>query len=163
MPDRILVTEIVGGGSAISELTVVNNSMQTIWKGAESIHAFGHLPNFALSQGEKLSAVVRSAFEIPSEIWAGGIGEWRQLTNNNSGLSPSWGKSESLEWTNDKFTIQGWLLPPARVESGKKYPMVVVVHGGPSGATMPEWPASFGMGKAIVRRSLSARLLCSVA
>src|SRR5207253_6169882 len=33
-PDRILFTEIVGGGGAISELTPANNSVRTIWKGA---------------------------------------------------------------------------------------------------------------------------------
>src|SRR5207245_4203055 len=54
------------------------------------------------------------------------------------------------------FNIQGWLLPPARVESGKKYPMIVLIHGGPSSATMPEWPASFGMARAIIA-ALSSR------
>jgi dipeptidyl aminopeptidase/acylaminoacyl peptidase len=87
---------------------------------------------------------------MPPEIWTGSIGEWRQLTKNNTALSPSWGKAENLEWTNDGFNIQGWLLPPARVESGKKYPMIVLIHGGPSSATMPEWPASFGMARAII-------------
>src|SRR6058998_647699 len=30
-PDRILLTEVVGGGSAIAELTLANNSVRTIW------------------------------------------------------------------------------------------------------------------------------------
>ena len=88
-PDRILLTEYVGGGSAISELTLSNNSVRTIWKGAENIHAFGHFPNFALSKDGKISAVARSSYESPPEIWAGPIGEWRQLTTNNSALSPT--------------------------------------------------------------------------
>src|SRR5437588_7889473 len=32
-PDRILLVEYAGGGSAISELSLTNNSAQTIWKG----------------------------------------------------------------------------------------------------------------------------------
>jgi dipeptidyl aminopeptidase/acylaminoacyl peptidase len=136
-PDRILLTEIVGGGSAISELALGNNSVRIIWKGAEHIHAFGNFPNFALSKDGKFAAAARSSYETPPEIWTGPIGEWRQLTSNNSGQSPTWGKAESLEWTNEGLNIQGWLLPPARVESGKKYPMVVLIHGGPSSATMP--------------------------
>src|SRR5881394_1707554 len=44
--DRILLTEIVGGESAISELALGNNSVRTIWKSAEHIHAFGNFPNF---------------------------------------------------------------------------------------------------------------------
>jgi dipeptidyl aminopeptidase/acylaminoacyl peptidase len=149
-PDRLLFTEIVGGGSAFSELTLADNSVRTVWKGAEGIHAFGNFPNFALAKDGKFAAAARSSYETPPEIWAGPIGEWRQLTSNNSAQSPTWGKAQSLEWTNDSFNIQGWLLPPAQVESGKKYSMVVLIHGGPSSATMPEWPAGFGMSRAIV-------------
>ena len=155
-PDRILLTEIVGGGSAISELTLANNSLRTIWKGAEHIHAFGNFPNFALSRDGKFAAVARSNYETPPEIWAGPIGEWRQLTGNNSAQSPVWGKGQNLEWTNDGFKIQGWLLPPRQMESGKRYPMVVLIHGGPSSAEQPAWPAGFGMWKAIIA-ALSSR------
>ena len=155
-PDRILFTEIVGGGSAISELTLANNSVQTIWKGAEDLHAFGNFPNFAVSKDGKFTAAERSGFETPPEIWAGPPGDWRKLTSNNSALSPTWGKAENLEWTNDGFNIQGWVLPPIQVESGKKYPMVVLIHGGPSSALTPDWPASFGMSRAIIA-ALSSR------
>src|SRR6266571_2593664 len=80
-PDRILLTEIVGGGSAISELALGNNSVRTIWKGAEHIHAFGNFPNFALSTDGKVAAAARSSYETPPEIWTGPIGELRQLTS----------------------------------------------------------------------------------
>jgi dipeptidyl aminopeptidase/acylaminoacyl peptidase len=155
-PDRILFTEIVGGGSAISEFTLANNSVRTIWKGAEDLHAFGNFPNFAVSKDGKFAAAERSSFETPPQIWAGPIGDWRQLTSNNAAQSPTWGKAENLEWTNDGSNIQGWLLPPIQVESGKKYPMVVLIHGGPSSAVTPEWPASFGMSRAIIA-ALSSR------
>src|SRR4030095_13060331 len=143
---------------AISELTLANNAVRTIWKGAEGLYAFGNFPNFAVSNSKdgKFAAAERSTFGTPPEVWAGPIGEWRQLTSNNSALSPTWGKGQNLEWTNDRFNIQGWVLPPAKVESGKKYPMVVLIHGGPSSVTMPEWPASFGMARAIIA-ALSSR------
>jgi dipeptidyl aminopeptidase/acylaminoacyl peptidase len=149
-PDRVLLTETVGGGSAISELALANNSFRTIWKGAEGIHAFGNFPNFALSKDGKFAAANRSTFETPPEIWAGPIGQWRQLTNNNTAQSLAWGKAQNLEWKNEGLNIQGWLLPPRQVETGKRYPMVVLIHGGPSGVVTPEWPASFGMSRAIV-------------
>ena len=154
--DRILFTEYVGGGSAISELTLADNSVRTIWKGAEHLHAFGNFPNFAVSRDGKFAAAERSTFETPPEMWAGPIGDWHQLTSNNSGIRASWGKAENLEWTNDSFNIQGWLLSPAKVESGRKYPIVVLIHGGPSSAEVPEWPASFGMPRAIIA-ALSSR------
>jgi len=155
-PDRILLIEYVGGGSAISELHLSNNSARTIWKGPEGIHAFGNFPNFAFSRDGKVAATVRSSYNSPPEIWAGPIGEWHQLTSNNSALPANWGKAESIEWTNEGLNIQAWLVPPAKLESGKKYPMVVLIHGGPSGVTTSEWPASVGMSRAIIA-ALSVR------
>jgi dipeptidyl aminopeptidase/acylaminoacyl peptidase len=155
-PDRILFTEIIGGGGAISELTPANNLVRTIWKSTEALHAFGNFPDFALSKDAKFGAAERSTFDTPPEIWAGPIGEWRQLTNNNSALSATWGRAESFEWANEGFNIQGWLLSPAKIESGRKYPLVVLIHGGPSSAVTPDWPAGFGMSRAIIA-ALSSR------
>src|SRR4029078_8142340 len=106
-PDRILVTEVVGGGSAISELTLSDNGVRTIWNGAEHVHAFGNFPNFALSKDGKVAAAARSSYEMLPEILTGSIGEWRQLTKNNTALSPTWGKGENLARTNERFYNQG--------------------------------------------------------
>ena len=148
--DRILLLEYLAGGSAISELNPTDNSTRTISKGPEGIHAFGNFPNFALSKDGKFAAVVRSTYNSPPEVFAGPIGEWHQLTNNNGGLQANWGKAESIEWMNEGSNIQGWLVPPSKIEAGKKYPMVVLIHGGPSGVTTSDWPASFGMSRAII-------------
>ena len=139
----------VGGGSAISDFDVTNNSAHTVWQGPEGIHAFGNFPNFALSRDGKIAAAVRSTYNLPPEVFAGSVGKWRELTNNNTGLQANWGKAESIEWTNEGSNIQGWLVPPAKIDPGKKYPMVVFIHGGPSGVTTSDWPASFGMSRAI--------------
>jgi len=155
-PDRILLIEYVGGGSAISELSLTDDSGRTLWKGPEGIHAFGNFPDFGLSKDGKVAAAELSSYNSPPEVFAGPLGEWRQLTNNNAGLQANWGKAESIEWTNEGFNIQGWLMPPAKIEAGKKYPMVVLIHGGPSNVTTSEWPASFGMSRAIIA-ALSAR------
>ena len=154
--DRILLVEYVGGGSALSKLSLTDNSAQTIWKGPEGIHAFGNFPDFALSKDGRVAAAELSSYNSPPEVFAGPPGEWRQLTNNNAGLQANWGKAESIEWTSEGSNIQGWLLPPAKIEPGKKYPMVVLIHGGPSSLTTSEWPASFGMPRAIVA-ALSTR------
>lgn len=156
-PDRLIITEIVGGGSAISELNLrrsgsdlADNSVRTIWQAPEYLHAFGNFPNFTLSNDGKFVAAVRNNYETPPEVWSGPLGDWRELTTNNKDLTPSWGKAEDLGWNNEGYHIQGWLIPPKQVEPERKYPMVVLIHGGPSGATMPEWPASVGMSRAIV-------------
>jgi dipeptidyl aminopeptidase/acylaminoacyl peptidase len=44
-----------------------------------------------------------------------------------------------VNWTNDNFHIQGWLHLPANYDPGKKYPLIVEVHGGPASAVPPRW------------------------
>ena len=88
-------------------------------------------------------ALVRSSFENPPEVWAGDLMDLKQITHINDGLKPVWGKSESVEWENEGFHVQGWLLLPAHYDPAKKYPLIVEVHGGPSSAVLPRWP---GMG-----------------
>jgi dipeptidyl aminopeptidase/acylaminoacyl peptidase len=149
-PDRILFTEFVGGSSAASELTLADNSVRTIWKGDEELRACGTFPNFAVTKDGKMSAAVRSDYTTPPEVWAGPIGNWRQLTRNNDALTATLGKVETVQWTNDNFNIQGWLVPPAKVDPAKKHPMIVLIHGGPSSVTTPEWPAGVGMSRAII-------------
>src|SRR5438094_5556931 len=97
-PDRILLTEYVGGGSAVSELNLGDNSVRTIWKGSEGIHAFGNFPNFAVSDDGTAGAAALGGYNTPPEVWAGAIGQWQQLTNNNSSIPITWGKAESIEW-----------------------------------------------------------------
>ncbi len=59
------------------------------------------------------------------------------VTHYNDALKPMWGKPESIHWTSDRFAMQGWLLYPAHYDPGKKYPLIVSVHGGPSSAVSP--------------------------
>ena len=63
----------------------------------------------------------------------------------NDALKPAWGKAESIEWTNEGFHVQGWLLLPARLRSGEEISADREVHGGPSAPVLPRWPgAGFG-------------------
>jgi dipeptidyl aminopeptidase/acylaminoacyl peptidase len=52
-----------------------------------------------------------------------------------------------VEWNNEGFHVQGWLLYPANYDAKKSYPMIVSVHGGPSSAVIPRWPGA-GYGSA---------------
>jgi len=90
-------------------------------------------------------AFIRSSFSQPPEVWAGELMNLKQITHLNDRLKPLWGNAESVEWKNDGFDVQGWLLFPPDYDPGKKYPMIVMVHGGPSSAVVPRWPgAGFG-------------------
>ena len=89
-------------------------------------------------------AVSGSSFEKAPEVYVGELkpeAKLTQVTRINDAIKPAWGKAESIEWTNDGFRIQGWLMLPAQYDPGKKYPLVVMVHGGPSSAVVRAGPA----------------------
>jgi dipeptidyl aminopeptidase/acylaminoacyl peptidase len=41
--------------------------------------------------------------------------------------------------------VQGWLLYPQNFDASRKYPLVVVVHGGPSSQLEPRWGSGLGL------------------
>jgi dipeptidyl aminopeptidase/acylaminoacyl peptidase len=140
--DKLLFTETVNGGGAIATLALADGATEMLWKGAEAIHQDGNFPNFSLARDGGTSAVVRSSWEQPPEVFAGAIGDWRQLTHENANQQPDWGKAESIEWTNDNLRIQGWLLYPGHYDPNRRYPMIVDIHGGPSNLTAQSWPGA---------------------
>jgi len=83
-PDNMLLTEIAGGGSAITTLEVASGRTERLWQGGESIHAEGNFPNFSLAQNGKTAGVIRSDWQHAPEIWAGPIGDWKQITHNTA-------------------------------------------------------------------------------
>lgn len=59
------------------------------------------------------------------------------LTDYNSEASKlTFGKTETIRWENDGLQHCGILTYPVNYEKGKKYPLVLVVHGGPNAASI---------------------------
>src|SRR5262249_49503293 len=59
------------------------------------------------------------------------------LTRANTGMAALWGEARSLTWKSDGLDVQGWLIAPRAVAAGKRYPMIVHVHGGAPPSSMP--------------------------
>jgi dipeptidyl aminopeptidase/acylaminoacyl peptidase len=90
---------------------------------------------------------IASTFDRPPEIYGArpgtvmtsGLEGVMQLSHLNEGVQPGWGKSVSLSWKSDQFRVQGWLMLPRDYDPGKKYPLIVEVHGGPASAEASHW------------------------
>jgi dipeptidyl aminopeptidase/acylaminoacyl peptidase len=104
-----------------------------------TLRAGGLSMRIALSADANSLAFIRSSFDTPPEVFAGPLSGMKQITHLNDGIKPVWGKSESIEWDNEGFHVQGWLLYPADYDPAKKYPLIVEVHGGPSAAIGSSW------------------------
>ncbi len=142
-PEYVGVTEHVGGSSHITAIDVSSGKdvPQVNATFPETIGA-GNLTMSISVSHERTIALIRSSFEHPPEVWAGAPNHLKQITHLNDGMTPAWGKTEDIEWTNGGFKVQGWLLYPANYDPAKKYPLLVSVHGGPSSAVTPRWPGA---------------------
>jgi dipeptidyl aminopeptidase/acylaminoacyl peptidase len=139
----ILFTEHRDGGSGIAIVDPATGKIATLWTGAETIAAEGGYFGVSPARDGKTCALVRHAFSLAPEVWAGPVGAWKQVTRANEKLRAGWGKAQSLHWKSDPFTVQGWLLYPRNYDAKKRYPLVVSVHGGPASSRRPAWPSTF--------------------
>lgn len=146
---KIIFGEDVDGESGIASVDLASGKIETLTHGPELFNATGWGVTISLASDGKTSAVIRQSYAHPPEVWAGAIGQWKQLTNKNADLKPAWGEAKSIHWQNDGFNLQGWLLYPVNFDANKKYPMVVQVHGGPSSMVHSSWPNSRGFGVAL--------------
>jgi dipeptidyl aminopeptidase/acylaminoacyl peptidase len=140
-PEVIAIAEHVGGNSHLTALNL--NTGKDLPEAnttfPESIGAGGQVMSVSASNKHTI-ALIRSSFEKAPEVWAGPSNDMKQISHVNDGMKPAWGKTENIEWSNEGFKVQGWLLYPANYDAAKKYPLLVSVHGGPSSAVTPRWP-----------------------
>jgi dipeptidyl aminopeptidase/acylaminoacyl peptidase len=149
-PRTLLVSEIADGASRVTEMQVPASG--TVTNAAESprllevpggIGGAGLEMALALSKDGRTAAYTSSSYTSAPEVYTARLApnnQPRQITHINDALKPAWGKAESVTWENEGFRVQGWLQFPAGYDASKRYPMIVMVHGGPSSAVVPRWP-----------------------
>ncbi len=140
---KILFSEFVEADSSIALLDPANPAAAlSLYRGSDSITAGPWGPNISIAADGKASAVIRDSFIAPPEIWAGPVGEWKQITQRNKDLKPAWGETKNIRWKNGTYDVQGWLTYPLNFDPTKRYPMIVCVHGGPGLAVQSNWPTT---------------------
>ena len=139
--DTLGIAEIAKGKSHLFAYDIPSQKESTQYNITlpETVRAGGLEMRISLSADAQSLAFIRSSFNTPPEVFAGPLSGMKQITHLNDGITPIWGKSESIEWENEGFHVQGWLLYPADYDPAKKYPLIVQVHGGPSAAVGSSW------------------------
>jgi dipeptidyl aminopeptidase/acylaminoacyl peptidase len=144
-PQSMLVSQIANGQSQVAEYRVTAQAAmpdRTLLNLPASIGDGTAEMALALSRDRRQVAFVQTSYAAAPEVHAGALGDNPPpaVTRFNAALKPAWGKAESVQWDNQGFHVQGWLLYPANYDPKKSYPMIVSVHGGPSSAVLPRWP-----------------------
>jgi dipeptidyl aminopeptidase/acylaminoacyl peptidase len=115
----------------------VNGGRTEVWQG-------GNASGLTLSPDGTRLYFLRSTLSAPPEVWSVGVDgrDARAVTRvNDARLSQiAMGQvSERFVTSADGKKIQSWLLTPPGFDAKKKYPAVVIIHGGPQSATNDAW------------------------
>ena len=75
------------------------------------------------------------------EVYTAGARDFapRKLTDfNEQARSFTLGTREVISWkSQDGATIEGILIKPANFDASRKYPLLCIIHGGPTGTDRP--------------------------
>jgi dipeptidyl aminopeptidase/acylaminoacyl peptidase len=112
------IRKITKGEHYLSSFTLADNGQAAAI--CSSPHRPGYLVTFSVGQPETLTTVVDVNSDVLKDVKLGEVEEMRFR-------SP------------DGLDLQGWLIKPAEFEEGKKYPLVLWIHGGPYAMYSVRW------------------------
>jgi dipeptidyl aminopeptidase/acylaminoacyl peptidase len=152
--DAVLASVLAGADSGVAAIDPVARTARMLWHGPVSASA-GHDGHFVFSADGKVAAAVTEDFEHAPHIVAGRLPALGAITHDNDSFAPQV-SGRSVSWTNEGFSVQGWLVGPRTLDAHKKYPMIVQVHGGPAAAVSPRYVAAGEGGNPLVRDLVKA-------
>lgn len=108
------------------------------------IHGNSTNTGISLSADGRTLALTRGSMSLPTEIFASESNgaNLRQLTRTNEPLlnQLELGTVEEFEYDGARQTrIHGFLVKPPRFDRTRKYPLILLIHGGPQGAWLDSW------------------------
>lgn len=102
---------------------------------------------FSIARDGRSMVWLRDATEFPAEVYAGDVSPagslaGRALTHENDALvgQLSVNGAEDFWFTGaNGAKVQGFVVKPPNWRPGKKYPGILLIHGGPQGAWLDQW------------------------
>ena len=134
----ILMNASVGGRSALFRIATQTGRMTELIGGRRRVSNFTYDANFTKT------AYVSTAVNRPTELFIADIDgrNERQLTTFNDALNReiAWPDAERFTFQSvGGLEIEAWLQKPHGYEPGRKYPLVLYIHGGPHSAYGEGW------------------------
>jgi dipeptidyl aminopeptidase/acylaminoacyl peptidase len=95
----------------------------------------------SFSKNSDMIAVLGRKHDGLNEVYLGRLSDPLKMISNNTAQVANWNTpiNEVIQWkSKDGASIEGILLKPKNFDPQKKYPLLVVIHGGPTGTDFPE-------------------------
>ena len=90
--------------------------------------------------------ITATTYNHSNEIYIGSLDSKsiKRLTNSNPVLNDiALSRQETISWrAKDGLFIHGVLTYPLKYKKGKRYPLVLQIHGGPEGTSLDGWNTS---------------------
>lgn len=108
------------------------------------VHRDSTNSGISLSADGQTLVMTRSTLSMPTEIFVSDSAgrNLRQLTRTNEQLLSqlTLGEVEEFEYTGAlKARVHGFLVKPPQFDPARKYPLILLIHGGPQGAWLDSW------------------------
>jgi dipeptidyl aminopeptidase/acylaminoacyl peptidase len=102
------------------------------------------IANFVYDSAQSKVAYIATSADKPTELYLTDLatGSERQLTSFNSEMNSqiAWSPAERFTYKSvGDVEVEAWLVTPFGYEAGKKYPLVLYIHGGPHSAYTEGW------------------------
>ena len=141
---EIAMSADIGGASALYLVNAATGARREVLAGRRKLNGFTY--NAAGTQ----VAYVSTSVTKPTELYVAGTdgrGE-RRLTSFNDAINAqvAWSDAERFTYrmprragSADSLEIEGWLMKPFGYQTGRKYPLVLYIHGGPHSQYGEQW------------------------
>ncbi len=135
----VMMTAEVGGRTAVLRADLTGKAAPK-----EIVGGRRQIRGTSFDPAGKLVAYAATSMTKPTELYVAnsdGTGE-RKLTSFNDALNKdvAWSEAERFTYKSvGGLEIESWLMKPYGYEAGKKYPMVIYIHGGPHSSYGEGW------------------------
>jgi dipeptidyl aminopeptidase/acylaminoacyl peptidase len=97
----------------------------------------GRISSSKISNNSEMIVLVKQELNKPSEVYLSELSKIspKKISNFNSSLKfPKLANTELITWiSKDGLEIEGLLTYPTKYNKRKKYPLALIIHGGPAG------------------------------
>lgn len=133
----LIVAGYENGEAMIGQLNLGAGRVKTLWRAPVSL-AENHWARFSTSIDRRRIAAIQSSPTDHRNVWTGTLSPnriaWKRVTDGAPQLREySLGAQEMFEWKGrDGLKLRGVLIKPVGYKLGKRYPLIVHPHGGPT-------------------------------
>jgi len=144
--DKLLLKSIRGSKTVLSTLSIIDSSPEGNKEQIDISTGNMIVKSIMYDRNSERLALTGTNNEHPHELFAGSlnISEKKRLTFSNPDLNEvNFAAQEIIAWkAQDGLTIEGILTYPLYYREGKRYPLILMIHGGPEDTSQDGWTTS---------------------